>query len=182
MLSCRSLFIPKISSQIKPAKFETELYFMDFLMENQRQHAIYPNCSVPASLFSHVTCFVLLFVQWLDFLFLFWYFSRLGIFSIIIPNLDPPSPSSGQKWTFYILSILCQVTHRWISTHPPLLVHVIIEWPPDWLRYRVWIRAEILIHIKDLYQVQKHGIFWNCVCFSLLIQGPVQVLLKQRTK
>ena len=45
----------------------------------------------------------------------------------------PQPPSSGQKWTFYLLSTLCHVTQRGLSTytHPPLLVHVVIEWPYD---------------------------------------------------
>jgi hypothetical protein len=44
----------------------------------------------------------------------------------------PPPPSSGQKWTFYILSTLCHVTLCRLSTDPqtPLLsVHVVIECP-----------------------------------------------------
>ena len=49
----------------------------------------------------------------------------------IVPNFDPPTPSSGQKWTFYILSTVCNVTPLGISTdpHPPPLVHVVIECP-----------------------------------------------------
>ena len=37
----------------------------------------------------------------------------------ILPNFDPPLPSSGQKWTIYILSTLCHVTHRGLLTDPP---------------------------------------------------------------
>ena len=45
----------------------------------------------------------------------------------ILHNFHPPPPSSGQKWTFYILSTLCYVTHRRLSTDPPFLVYVVIE-------------------------------------------------------
>ena len=43
----------------------------------------------------------------------------------------PPTPSSGQKWTFFILYTLCYLTHRGLSPdpNPSLLVHVVIEWP-----------------------------------------------------
>ena len=41
------------------------------------------------------------------------------------------SPSSGQTWTSYIPSTLCQVTHTWFFYWPPprLIVHVLIECP-----------------------------------------------------
>ena len=31
----------------------------------------------------------------------------------ILPNFDPHPPSSGQKWTFYILSTLYNVNPTW---------------------------------------------------------------------
>ena len=48
----------------------------------------------------------------------------------ILPNFDP-QPSSGQKWTIYILTTLCHVNPCGLSTdpNPPLLVHVVIECP-----------------------------------------------------
>ena len=49
----------------------------------------------------------------------------------ILPNFDPLPPSSGQKWSFDVLSTLCHVTPCGLSTdpHPPLLVHIVIECP-----------------------------------------------------
>ena len=46
----------------------------------------------------------------------------------ILSNFDPPSPSSGQKLSFYILSTLCHVTQHGISTDPPLLIHARSYW------------------------------------------------------
>ena len=40
--------------------------------------------------------------------------------------MDQILPSSGQKWTFEILSTLCHVTHRGLSTNPNPL-HIVIE-------------------------------------------------------
>ena len=37
----------------------------------------------------------------------------------ILPDFDPQPPSSGQKWTFYILSTLCHVTPDGLYTDPP---------------------------------------------------------------
>ena len=36
----------------------------------------------------------------------------------ILPSSDSPTPSSGQKWAFYLLSTLCHVTPRGLSTDP----------------------------------------------------------------
>ena len=42
-----------------------------------------------------------------------------------------PTPSSGQKWTFYILHIypLLPTIDFSLTLQPPLLIHVVIEWP-----------------------------------------------------
>ena len=65
-----------------------------------------------------------------------WGHAQGGIQQLRGPNFIqfwPQPPSTGQKWTFYLLSTLCHVTQRGLSTytHPPLLVHVVIEWPYD---------------------------------------------------
>ena len=33
----------------------------------------------------------------------------------MLPNFNPPPPSRGQKWTIYILSLLCHVTPSFFS-------------------------------------------------------------------
>ena len=43
----------------------------------------------------------------------------------------PPPHSSGQLWTFYMISTLLTIDQEWTlyCPPPPLLVHVVIEWP-----------------------------------------------------
>ena len=65
----------------------------------------------------------------------------------------PSPPSSGQLWTFYVIPTLCNVTKRRLYTGPPLLVHVVIEWPltaaarcsrANWFRRLTWFPISVM--------------------------------------
>ena len=58
-------------------------------------------------------------------------------------KFDPPTPWSGQKWAFYILSTLCHGTPCGLSTDlkTPLITYIVIE--------NEWIRRSTVFEVPD---------------------------------
>ena len=65
---------------------------------------------------------VFIFFQNYAHLYIYVSYQKGGIQQLRGPNFTqfcPPTPFEWQKWTLYILSTLCHVTHRGLSTDPP---------------------------------------------------------------
>ena len=89
----------------------------------------------------------------------------------ILPNFDPHTLSSGQKFTFYILSTLCHVTSwTFYWPLPPLLVYVVIECP----LFAITLLAFFLVH-SSFYALEKFKCFtvlWWMWRFPFLLFVP----------
>ena len=98
----------------------------------------------------------------------------------ILPTFDPPSPSSGKKWTFYILSNLCHVTHMDFFLTPllPLFVHVVIECP-QWV-----LHVACLCLVRSWQESRTKLSFGACTmaqCYPFGLQIDLKILGQKRS-